>query len=283
MFDIYCVYLTVYSGNKLPMFYIGSSSIKKIEKGYHGTVTSKKYKLIWQAELKINSHMFKTIILSKHKSDKEAKQKELKLQVLLKVKNSPMYINESYASPSGFYGRSITGKDHPNYGKKQSEKEIIEKSNRMKKMYEENPQIAKNHSVLMKKMYEENPETSKAHSKRLKLFYKDENNKNILLEKIKNFYDNEEKVKIRSNNLKKSLKKHYENSEERNRMSQIKSVVKYTAISPDGIFYNFKNLSNFCKMHNLNNGHMYQVVKGNENHHKGWKCKLFEGNENEGI
>ena len=44
---MYCVYLTVYSGNLLPMFYIGSSSVKKIQNGYCGSISSKKYKNVF--------------------------------------------------------------------------------------------------------------------------------------------------------------------------------------------------------------------------------------------
>jgi hypothetical protein len=42
--NIFCTYLTIYSGNKLPMFYIGSSTVKKVVSGYHGSVSSKIYK-----------------------------------------------------------------------------------------------------------------------------------------------------------------------------------------------------------------------------------------------
>ena len=61
--DIYCVYLTIYIGSKLPPFYIGSSSTKKIEKGYHGSVSSAEYKDIWRSEIKENPHLFKTFII----------------------------------------------------------------------------------------------------------------------------------------------------------------------------------------------------------------------------
>jgi hypothetical protein len=37
---MYCVYLTIYKGNNLPPFYIGSTSIDKIDGGYHGSVMS---------------------------------------------------------------------------------------------------------------------------------------------------------------------------------------------------------------------------------------------------
>ena len=48
---IYCTYLTIYSGNKLPTFYIGSTSVEKIEQGYRGSVSSKRYQSIWEKEL----------------------------------------------------------------------------------------------------------------------------------------------------------------------------------------------------------------------------------------
>ena len=63
----YCVYLTIYIGNKLPMFYIGSSSINKVlTKNYYGSVTSKNYKDIFKQELKENKHLFDVLILSEH-------------------------------------------------------------------------------------------------------------------------------------------------------------------------------------------------------------------------
>lgn len=54
MSTIYCTYLTTYFGNKLPMFYIGSTSVSKIKNGYRGSVSSKQYKTVWMKELKEN-------------------------------------------------------------------------------------------------------------------------------------------------------------------------------------------------------------------------------------
>lgn len=107
--NIYVTYLTIYSGNKLPQFYIGSSLIDKINSGYHGSVKSKKYKDIWKNELKQNPHLFKTKIISTHETRELATAKELKLQKLLNVANSPMYINMAYAAPNGFFGISTKG------------------------------------------------------------------------------------------------------------------------------------------------------------------------------
>jgi hypothetical protein len=38
----YVVYLTTYSGNKMPPYYVGSTGAKNIENGYVGSVVSKR-------------------------------------------------------------------------------------------------------------------------------------------------------------------------------------------------------------------------------------------------
>lgn len=47
--NLYCTYLTVYKGNKLPPFYIGYTSVDNIlNKSYRGSPESKKYKSVWK-------------------------------------------------------------------------------------------------------------------------------------------------------------------------------------------------------------------------------------------
>ena len=50
---MFCTYLTMYTGNRLPKWYIGSTSVEKIINGYLGSVVSRKYKDIWNFEIKI--------------------------------------------------------------------------------------------------------------------------------------------------------------------------------------------------------------------------------------
>jgi len=116
--DIYCVYLTTYSGNRLPPFYIGSSSEHKILNGYRGSVKSKQYSKIWKEELKNNPNLFKTKIISKHADRKKATEKENFLQKSLNVVKSSLYINMSIAAKEGFFGMDVSGTNNPNYGKK---------------------------------------------------------------------------------------------------------------------------------------------------------------------
>lgn len=109
---MYCTYLITYFGNKLPMFYIGSTSIKNVNSGYMGSVSSKQYKSIWENELLINPSLFKIRIISKHPTRKEAYEKEDSLQRHLKVISNRLYANKSYA-----FGVDNSGENNPMYGK----------------------------------------------------------------------------------------------------------------------------------------------------------------------
>lgn len=92
----FCTYLTIYYGNKLPMFYIGHSTIEKINDGYHGSVQSKRYKTTWESELKDHPELFKTLVLTTHSKRKEASDRESRFQRALSVIKNPLYVNMSY-------------------------------------------------------------------------------------------------------------------------------------------------------------------------------------------
>jgi len=94
----YCTYLTVYKGNKMPPFYIGSTSVKRVYGGYKGTVLSAAYKEVWNEELKHRDELFETKIVSVHDSRKDALDKENKLHIQLGVKDNNLYINKAVAS-----------------------------------------------------------------------------------------------------------------------------------------------------------------------------------------
>ena len=97
----YCIYLTTYSGNKLPPFYIGYSKTENvISRGYRGSVTSKKYKSVWLSELKNSPGLFNTTIIQTFTSKKEAQARELHIQQHLSVSKNPLYINMSITGHS---------------------------------------------------------------------------------------------------------------------------------------------------------------------------------------
>lgn len=115
-FEGFCVYLTIYSGNKLPPFYVGSSSVDKVMRGYKGSVSSRRYKATWRSELKNNPHLFKTSVVKTFKTRELALEWENKIQKKLNVVENPLYCNLWYAC--GIFGYSNGGKAHPFYGKK---------------------------------------------------------------------------------------------------------------------------------------------------------------------
>ena len=115
---IYCVYLTTYSGQKLPPFYIGSTSTDKIRAGYKGSVSSRMYKAIWESELKEHPSLFTSKIISTHATRKEALQAESILQTELSVVSSSQYINQSIAKKNGYFGRDVSGENNPRFGSK---------------------------------------------------------------------------------------------------------------------------------------------------------------------
>jgi hypothetical protein len=96
---------------------VGSSSIKKIEEGYHGSVSSKQYKTLWESLLQSSPDAFKTEIYSIHKTRKEALEAELLFQIENDVVKSSEWINMSLARPNGFFGMDVSGENNPMYGK----------------------------------------------------------------------------------------------------------------------------------------------------------------------
>lgn len=106
----FCTYLVSYKGNKLPPFYIGYTSIDKIDRGYRGSVCSKTYGEIFHQELKQHPELFKIFILSTHDSRLDASKREEYVQLFFKVHRNPMYINMNI---SGKHFNSIwTGRKH---------------------------------------------------------------------------------------------------------------------------------------------------------------------------
>lgn len=137
---MYCTYLTIYFGHKLPRRYIGSSSVEKVLNGYNGSVSSIKWKSLYDEEQKENKHLFKTRILTIHLTDSVAREMEKQLHIKYDVVASPLYFNESIAVPNGFFGRDVSGSNNPMFGSvRKGEKhkggENISKA--LKKLYSE--------------------------------------------------------------------------------------------------------------------------------------------------
>lgn len=139
---MFCTYLTVYRGNKLPPFYVGSTSISKIKDGYRGSVSSREFKLIWKSEIKNNPQLFKTIIISVHNTRDEALIKENEFHLKLNISKNNLYINKANAIPNGVFGIDNSGKNNPMYGRKRQDCSV--------RMKVENPMFDENTSTKVK-------------------------------------------------------------------------------------------------------------------------------------
>lgn len=122
---IYCTYVTFYSGNKLPPFYIGSTySDRVLKKNYHGSVKSKKWQSIYNQELKENQHLFKTEIIDTFETRKEAIAYELELQKANDVVKSKWFFNEALACVNGCFGSDRSGYKHNEETKEKISKSV---------------------------------------------------------------------------------------------------------------------------------------------------------------
>jgi hypothetical protein len=120
----FCVYLTIYRGNKLPPFYIGYTSLNNYKSGYFGTVSSKEYKDVWKSELQNNLQHFKCILLKTFETKEDAKEYETYIQRFQKVHKNPLFMNKCINGEKFFCtGHSaetiqkISGKNNHAYGK----------------------------------------------------------------------------------------------------------------------------------------------------------------------
>jgi hypothetical protein len=93
----------------LPPFYIGSTKIEKINKGYHGSVSSAEWSDVWRSELRNHPELFKTFIIPAQYRSSVAEIVELERlwQVEFDVVQNPLFVNKCY-SKRGFFGSSAS-------------------------------------------------------------------------------------------------------------------------------------------------------------------------------
>lgn len=240
----YCVYLTIYTGKKLPPFYIGSSNVDKIiNHGYHGSVKSKKYKEIWVDELTINPTAFKTTIISYHETRKEATIKECSLQKALNVVKSPMYINMAFANKEFNSGNTCH-------------------KERVKKM-------SKTYSFI-------DPQGNEFNGFNIRKFCRDNGLHPYAMRMVANgTYDNHKGWISTDENIRQvSIKKREILSKSRSITTAKRNKLcasDFSFICPNGVVYTGNNISEFAEEHNLHKGHMIDVNNGKAQSHKGWK------------
>ncbi len=77
--------------------------------------------------------MFESKIVTFHNTRQEAIDREYKFQKQLNVVTNPMYINLSYATKNGYFGKITFGKDHPNYGRIHKSRKSVKKTDDTKR------------------------------------------------------------------------------------------------------------------------------------------------------
>lgn len=243
----YCVYLTIYTGNKLPMFYIGSTNIDNIKnKKYIGSVSSKEYKSIFDNEKRNNFNLFKIKILSTHETREEALLKEEEYHIKRNVVKSCFYMNKSIAKKNGFYGMDVSGSKNPNYNNKWNDDQKNEASKRTKQLH------AEGKLKTFKPQYGEN----NGRYKDGKTTYKDKNGNYIFTRKDDVRVKNGELVGAGTDPVKANLTK-----------SKNKNMKKYEYVilkTPNGetIKLNWNEYSKYLRDNKINNFFVLKKVKG---------------------
>lgn len=125
----YVTYLISYSGNDLPPFYIGYTSLSKWNNGYCGSVSSKKYKHTWKEKTRYSPEKFKRQIIKFHENSEQAIQFEGLIHSKFNVVTNPLYVNMSSSGNSRKHpGFSGSGADNPMHGKKHSDESRLKMS-----------------------------------------------------------------------------------------------------------------------------------------------------------
>lgn len=290
--SIYCIYLTVYLGDKLPPFYIGSTSIEKINKGYHGSVTSAKYKDIWKEEIKTSRHLFKTFIIPTAPIfDQRAKlDLEARWQRAFDVVRSELFVNKCLATHNlfctdpesiekGKKKRAITyktrGKTNSlcNKGKKWWNNGIIQTLSHecpgIGWIEGTTPENKRKNSEGQKRRKPISDETRKKLSEKGKGRKLSEQHKNkVRAARIGIRRSDETRAKMSQNmkgrtpwNKGKVIDKPSSNA---------KACV---VISPNGERYSYPSMRRACLAHNLSTAVMCSVRQGKMDNYKGWRVE----------
>lgn len=112
---MYIVYLTIYLGNDMPSYYIGSTTMIQYNKGYLGSVKSKLYRDKFKSARVNSPELFDTVILESLDSRELAFEREKFWQVRVSAHKNPIYINMALAVKDGYCGRTVEGSKNPRY------------------------------------------------------------------------------------------------------------------------------------------------------------------------
>jgi hypothetical protein len=145
----FCTYLTVIIHEDLPFMYIGKGKTKDVIEGrYKGSVSSKKYRDIFNRLKKEQPHLIQSEVINQFETNEEAIAEEIKLHKLYDVKNCPVFMNKANQTTVGCaFTNGLLGENNGMYGKQHSEESKIQMSEKAKvRTKEKNSMYGKQHS-----------------------------------------------------------------------------------------------------------------------------------------
>lgn len=182
-----------------------------------------------------------------------------------KYRNGRYYNSRLYESAILRTRTFYRGVNHFNYGKKRPDASI-----RLKSIdsHLKNPEVLKKRIESLKKLGEKHPSKRKSHREMMRKMWINNNPmKNITtLEKMsgKNHY----LFGVTGDNH--PLYGRIRPESEKERISDSKCKNNYKVVNPSGEIFYIKNLTKFCKEHNLHPSAMSNVVNKKAKHHKKW-------------
>ena len=243
---IYCTYLTVYTGNKLPPFYVGCSTLARIKQGYHGSVSSKKYKTIWKEELLNHSERFRSVVLTTHKTKEAAIEREHKFHIALQVASHPLYINQTQNKQPLNFQQPLKGSQH---------------------------KLAGYYCFL-------SPEGDYYEGYGLKAFVCGFGLHPSAMADVNRGMRRQHKGWVSGN---KEVQDYVLKTQtatnivrlakiaKSNTMRNKASAKEFKVVSPEGVVYEGKNIYEFCIVHKLDETCLSKVIRGIQQKHKGWR------------
>lgn len=285
----FCVYLTTYFGNKLPMFYIGSTTLIKFNNGYVGSVSSKKYSTIWKNEIRNNPTLFKTKLIAIFETRQEAFLKEEFLQKQLNVIKNPLYVNMSFANNKftlkqhSIYTKLLFKKRVPwNKGKSgvYSEYTLSKMSNSKKGrpsklLTEEQKEKLKGPNPKKSRPGNLNGMFGKTHTNEVKEKLSKNTTQRLYGKTYEELYGDEKAKQLKQARSIK-LKEYLKQNPEVRKGSNNSNAKSYEFISPSNIVYQVHgNLRNFCKEHELELTATINLLKGRRAEYKGWTARYL--------
>lgn len=257
----WCTYVTVYSGDKLPPFYIGFVKTDRFKnEPYYGSVKSRKWKELWKSELRDNPHLFKRKITASFDTMKEAREREKEIINHFEAHKSPLFVNLSNGGNEHFHGGSCAPITEEDREKRRQNSLRFWNSVEGKNLRKEKSKFFSN--IERNEKWRKNIGESTKKRDDIKELGRKLGKANIGRKQT------EEELKRRSLTRRKGP-----NSEDHNKKISLNSSSKKGGkfINPEGVEISYDAFGDFCKSINIGRREMRKLRDGHIDEYKGWR------------